>query len=44
MGLDLAEGLAVCFDEEGVEDEASAFLFNPGMIGGVVESSATNVS
>lgn len=32
-GLDRADGLAVCFEDEGVEVEASAFLLTPGILG-----------
>lgn len=31
-GFDLAEGLAVCFEDDGVEVEASAFLLMPGIM------------
>ena len=31
-GLDLAEGLAVCLEDDGVEVEASAFLLTPGIM------------
>lgn len=34
----LAAGLAVCLEDEGVEADASAFRFTPGIVNGLEES------